>query len=169
MPPIDIRKSAAFAADPADIPLALHTPMVLQDRAFTRRAWLDRANIGRRHASAAPVFAIRSAAGLSSGPPGGERLHVGCFQSFAPDGPVSAFEFVDTNRGDAAHILPFDLDHRFGDSGDEILLLLRRKNVLDDINGNERHVISLSEVDTAAGTVPPLVIEVDHVCPRPRL
>jgi hypothetical protein len=134
-------------------------PANRQTSAFPRP---DRANAGRPHASAAPRFVLlRGVAGLS-GFPGGQRMDVGSFQRLAADRPVTTFELIDANPGDAAHILAFDLDHRRSNLSDEVLLLLGGENVPNHIDRNERHVISPSDLNTAAGTTPPLVIEVEH-------
>src|SRR5580704_7584145 len=105
------------------------------------------ANTGRPHASTAPrSVLLRRFAGLS-GFPGGQRLDVRSLQRLAADRPVTTFELIDANPGDAAHILAFDLDHRRSNLGDEVLLLLWGENVLDHIDCNERHVISPSKLE----------------------
>jgi hypothetical protein len=109
-----------------------------------------------------PRFVLLRRVAELSGLPGGQRLDVRSFQRFAADRPVAAFELIDANPGDAAHILAFDLDHRRSNLSDEVLLLLGGENVLNHIDRNERHVISPSDLNTAAGTAPPLVIEVEH-------
>jgi hypothetical protein len=87
--------------------------------------------------------------------PCGERLDIGRFQCLAADGPVSAFEFIDADPGDRAHVLALDLDHCRSNFGDQLLLLLWGKNVFNHIDGNERHVISPWGIVAAAGTIPP--------------
>lgn len=73
-----------------------------------------------------------------------QGLHVAGLQGLAADGPVSALELLDTHPGDSAQAFPFDRDHRLGDLVDELLLLLRGEDILDQIDGDERHVVSPS-------------------------
>lgn len=63
-------------------------------------------------------------------------------QLLAADGPVATLNFMDLDPGHAAHGFAFHGDHGFGDFADHVGLLVFGENVLDDIDGNERHILS---------------------------
>ncbi len=106
----------------------------------------DRARIGRaaggsrrdRAGDALPFRPARALGGLARG----ERVDVGRPQGLAADRPVAAVELVDPDPGHGAHVLAFHRDHRLGHPGDELLLLLRREDVLDHVDRDERHGVS---------------------------
>src|SRR5690348_294530 len=85
--------------------------------------------------------------GLASG----ERTYVRGVQWLAANGPVPAFVLIDPHPGVGAQVFAFDLQHRSCHAGDELLLLCRRKDVLDHVDGNKRHGRLLGVLDPASG------------------
>src|SRR5450432_2415378 len=63
-----------------------------------------------------------------------ECLDIGRSQRLTADRPVSALKFIDAYPRDGAQAFAFDLNHRFGDVGDELLLLSKRENVFNYID-----------------------------------
>src|SRR3970040_2451237 len=69
----------------------------------------------------------------------GEGVDVGGFERLSTDGPVAAVELVDADPGDTAQALALHGDHGLGNVADELLLLLRREHVFDDVDGDHGH------------------------------
>ena len=60
----------------------------------------------------------------------------GSVEQLATDSPIALLDFHDPHPGDRTKGFAFDLDQRFGDLLDQLLLLIRRKDVLDDVDGD---------------------------------
>src|SRR5918994_7536520 len=63
-------------------------------------------------------------------------------QRLAADPPVTALHLVDHHPGHAAHALALDLDHRFREAGDHLLLLLGGKHAFHHLDIDQWHRIA---------------------------
>lgn len=77
-------------------------------------------------------------------------MNVARLQALAANGPVAAFEIIDAHPGDLAHGFAFDGEHGVGDALDHFGFLIRRENVFDEINRNQRHFVLPSSFTKAA-------------------
>src|SRR5665648_1221887 len=56
----------------------------------------------------------------------------------------STAHFLDDTPGDRAHVLALDRDHGVGELPDDLLLLLRGEDALDELDVDERHAVLLT-------------------------
>src|SRR6476646_3679704 len=82
----------------------------------------------------------RSAARQSPLVIGGDRL--------AADPPRAAGDVLDHAPGRGTHALAFDRDHRVGEALDDLLLLLRSEDTLEDLHLDERHAFLLDRTSS---------------------
>src|SRR6516162_8324537 len=68
-----------------------------------------------------------------------QSVDIGGGQGFATDPPVAAFHLFDQAKGDLAHVLALDRDHRVSQLADDLALLFLTEHVLDDLNLDQRH------------------------------
>src|SRR5918994_7952271 len=70
---------------------------------------------------------------------GREGLDVLGAQRLAADAPVAACDLLDDDPGHRAHVLALDRHHRVGEALDDLVLLVGREDVLDELDVDERH------------------------------
>ncbi len=61
-----------------------------------------------------------------------------------PTAPLAAGDLFDGHPGDGAHGLALDVDHRLGETGQHLLLLVVVEHTLDQLHVHERHGLLLS-------------------------
>src|SRR6267154_6353897 len=69
-----------------------------------------------------------------------EILHVLGGQALAAHAPLAALELFDEHPRDGAHRLALDVDHRLGEAGDHLLLLVLAEHAFDELHLDERHI-----------------------------
>jgi hypothetical protein len=70
-----------------------------------------------------------------------QSVHVGGGQGVATDPPVAAFHLLDQAKGDLAHVLTLDRDHRVGQLGDDLALLFLTEHVFEDSRPGNNAII----------------------------
>src|SRR5688572_17349605 len=68
-----------------------------------------------------------------------QGLDIGGVQRVAGDRPVAGGDLLDDAPGDRAHVLALDLHQRVGEPANDLLLLLGRKDILDDLHVDQWH------------------------------
>ena len=120
----------------------------------TARTWRPAAGASldcrTHHAARRPV----GGGGASSPQAGLQVLDVLGGERLAADAPLAALHLFDRDPGDGAHRLALDVDHRLGELGDDLLLLVRREHTLDELDLHERHGCLLCRVAGDSGRPP---------------
>src|SRR5437764_369925 len=79
-----------------------------------------------------------------------ERFDVVSCDRLTAHAPVAAGDLVDHAAGELAHVLTLDLDHRVGETLDDLPLLLGGEDALDHFYLDQRHAVLLRRTGRCA-------------------
>src|SRR5947207_13187853 len=108
-----------------------------------RRAWPASLQESRHPVSAGGDSAAR------------ERLDVVGNEGLTADTPLATGDLLDQAPRDRSQLLALDRDHRVGEALDDLLLLKRREDALDELDLDERHAVLLVGTDCCSAILRP--------------